>query len=170
MRGRSSSGACLGPPRRAIRSAVRLAVYAFSAFMVAAVAAPGVIPGMQDSFPFSTYPMFSRRRPDVAWMATAKAVRADGSRAPIAARDIASSEPMQTLSTLKRALNGGPEAARALCEAIAGRLDPEGVVGVELRWERHRVIGYFKGQTEPEATRRVFQCSVSRSVAGSSAR
>lgn len=141
---------------------MRFWVYAFSALLVGAVVAPGVVPGARDDFPLSTYPMFSRKRPDTMWAATARGVTRDGRRTQIAAADIASSEPMQALSTLKRALNGGPRAARALCREIAARVarDPE-LVAVELRWERYPVIDYFLGETEPRAVRRVARCGVS---------
>jgi len=96
-------------------------------------------------------------------MATARAVRSDGSESQIAAEDIASSEPMQALSTLERALRGGRGAADALCRTIAGRVaeDP-GVEFVELRWERFAVLGFFRGEREPLASRRVARCAVDR--------
>lgn len=142
---------------------MRWLVYAFSALLVGAVVAPGVIPGARDDFPLSTYPMFSRQRPDTMWAATARGVKADGKRTQIAAEDIASSEPMQALSTLKRAMNGGPRAANELCETIAARVrrDPD-LVAVELRWERYPVVEYFLGETEPRAVKRVAQCRIDR--------
>ena len=61
-------------------------------------------------------------------------------------------------------MNGGPEPARQLCRAIALRVadDPD-LVAVELRWERYPVIGYFRGETGPQAVRRVAQCPVAPS-------
>jgi hypothetical protein len=157
FRGAQARLASAGPSR--FFDGVRGPAYAFSALVLAAVLGPGVVPGASDSFPLSTYPMFSYERPETAWMATARAVHADGRRAQVAAADIASSEPMQALVTLKRALDGGKGAARELCRQIAGRVgrDPE-VEAVELGWEQYPVVGYFLGETEPRAVRRVIRC------------
>lgn len=145
---------------------MRVLVYAFSFALVGAVVAPGLVPGVSDSFPLSTYPMFSRARPETMWAATARAVTADGDEVVVATSDIATSEPMQAVATLKRALDGGPAAARALCRDIAGRVaDEPGVVAVELRWEQYPVLGYFRGETEPRAVRRVARCAVASPAA-----
>ncbi len=131
-----------------------------SVVCLGAVIAPAVIPGAPDSFPLSTYPMFSSRRPAKSWIATAIARRADGTRVALETSDIASSEPMQAVATLRRAL-AVPSRAAELCRTIASRVaGREGLREVELRWEQYPTVEYFRGETDPLAVRVVTRCPI----------
>ncbi|MGF1510772.1 MAG: hypothetical protein ACFB9M_14870 [Myxococcota bacterium] len=139
--------------------AVRLAVYLGGAALMLAVWSP-VWPGTPDSFPLSSYPMFSRRRPDFAWMATAKGRTRAGLEVTIPTRFLARGEPMQAVATLRRALAGGRDAARALCHQIAARAEGSDLVSVELRYEKFAIMDYFRGSPEPLDVRTAARCRV----------
>ena len=87
---------------------------------------PAWLPPDQDSFPLSTYPMFSQARPRSASVTSALAVGSDGSERAVPPSFVANAETMQALQTLRNAVSGGPEQARALCAAIARRLSESG--------------------------------------------
>mgnify|MGYP000860894298 CR=1 FL=1 len=78
----------------------------------------------EDSFPLSTFPMFSHERPRRMTVMHAVGVDAAGERTPLSPRvSAATSEPLQSLRTLELAVQAGRGAA--LCAAIAARVAAE---------------------------------------------
>ena len=73
-----------------------------------------------DGFPLSTYPMFAWRRPTQLTMSYPLGVTADGGRRTLSPALVGSSEVLQALAIVERAVRRGGEAGR-LCEAIARR-------------------------------------------------
>jgi hypothetical protein len=146
----------------------RLHAYLVSALLLGAVGAPALRAPDDDSFPLSTYPMFSHRRGRVNDVTRAIAVAADATEVPVAPRYVANAETMQAFYTLARAVAAGPEAADALCLHIAQQLPAVGepglarVVRVELVTESVDTIDYLAGRAQPSARRVHARCAVQR--------
>ena len=96
--------------------------YLVSAVLLGLVLCPLARDLGDDGFPLSTYPMFARARERVGEVRSAIAVDASVAEVPVPPRYVASSEAMQVVATLRRAITDGPEASRALCKAIAERI------------------------------------------------
>ncbi|MEO1481380.1 MAG: hypothetical protein AAFU77_04690 [Myxococcota bacterium] len=106
--------------------------YAIPGVLLVAVFAP-VIGNLGDSYPLSTYPMFSRYREPVGWVVRALRVAPDGTATPVVPAIVAEGEPMQAIVTLKRTFRNGRKASLALCREILERLDEDDALAVELR-------------------------------------
>lgn len=123
-------------------------------------------PPSQDSFPFSSYPMFAHGRKN-AETAVDRAVAhlPDGSVAMLPPRALGTDEVLQAATTLGTAVRRGKRASARLCAQIAARVarDPAfaGATAVELLSERYDAIAYFAGDTAPldKPTRRA-HCKV----------
>jgi hypothetical protein len=113
-----------------------------TAAVVGALVAPVVLD--RDSFPLSTYPMYSRTRGDTLTLATAQAVDAAGEISRLTLDVIGDSDdPLIVAGELRDAIGDGRSAQR--CEEIAARavdwsgLAP-GTLGIEVVTERHDVV------------------------------
>jgi len=131
-----------------------------SGVLLAAVWSPVLEPPSADSFPISSYPMFSRKRPAVAAVAHAIGVRADGTREVLAPSDVGSSEVLQAKVIIQRTVQRGRRAARKLCREIAGRVHDR-YERVEIRTDKYRVLPYFDGDRSPIRTRMHARCRTS---------
>jgi len=103
----------------------RLHAYGLSLVVLAAVLSPLRLDPQdprQDSFPLSTYPMFSYDRGRVASVTVALALGPDGYEVAIPPGFIATSETMQAMKTLAKSVRQGGARARELCTAIAQRV------------------------------------------------
>jgi hypothetical protein len=145
----------------------RLRAYLISAALLAAMLEPAFRPDPErDSYPFSTYPMFTHRRGRTNSVSAAIAVRADGSEARVPPSYVANAETMQAFYTIARAVNHGGEEARVLCESIAQRLRAETsgelahAVRVELISESVDAIDYLAGRQKPFDRRVHARCPV----------
>ena len=97
--------------------------YLFSMTLLALVAAPLFKPVYADSFPFSTYPMFSYARVnDQLDLTRAVGVDKKGGEWALHPRLVASEEVVMTAEVLAQTTARGPEASAALCRATAERL------------------------------------------------
>jgi hypothetical protein len=118
-----------------------------------------------DSFPLSTYPMFSQgRREPTAVVERAVGVTEGGARRPIPPRLVGSDEVLQARAIVARTAARGAGAARALCKDIAARLPAtEGfadVAWVELRTDTFDAVAFFAGREEPSASKVHARCKV----------
>ena len=117
--------------------------------VVAAMVAPVVVD--RDSFPLSTYPMYSRDRPRDVALVTAVGIDADGGRQRLSLAAIGDSDdPLIVAGELRAAIADGRADAR--CDDIAGRVaarpagaGPE-IVAVEVVTERHDVVDRTAGE------------------------
>jgi hypothetical protein len=130
-----------------------------------AVVSPALRPSPRDSFPLSTYPMFSRGRPDTDLsLVQALGVRPDGARFPLPPRITADTyEVLQSMVVLDRAVREGR--AGGLCEAIAARARAaasEDVAAVEIATSRFDVVRYFEEAPRPLARVVHARCEVER--------
>lgn len=120
----------------------------------------------RDGFPLSTYPMFSSRRPEVAWFARALAMDAEGQTQTLSPSLVVSGEPMLAVATLRRTFGQGPEATEKLCREIAARVakDAAYVAATRVRLDQAElsVLGRFRGETDPRQVRVLAECPVER--------
>ena len=118
-----------------------------TAGVVGALVAPVVFD--RDGFPFSTYPMYSRVRPDVLTFATAQAVDADGTATTLTLGIIGDSDdPLIVAGELRDAIRNGRADQR--CDEIASRAAgwrglPRGAARIEVVTERHDVVAQVEG-------------------------
>lgn len=130
-----------------------------SALTLLAVASPLI--DDEDGFPLSTFPMFSKARPEE--LTLAHVVLVDGDRRePIAPGLVFSSEVLQTKVAIARAVRGGPKAALELCQKVAARLRAGGRArgAVEVRTDRFHVLTYVDGDETPMKTHLHARCDV----------
>src|SRR5262245_53621142 len=88
-----------------IPSVTRPFAYAVSAAALAAMLYPALLDPQdprQDSFPLSTYPMFSYRKPRTATVTSALAIDPTGAEQPVPPDLVATSETMQAFRTLRK--------------------------------------------------------------------
>lgn len=128
--------------------------YGFAAALIVAVLLPVAGDPRGDSFPFSTYPMFSGRQSAEATVPHAVLVGEGGERSPLPPEAVANDEVVQAFETLRQAIRQGPQATAALCARVAdwqaGR--SEGPVRVEIVSDTYDAIAYFEGDRQPVAT------------------
>ncbi len=121
--------------------------YGFAALMVVLVAAPVIKSPADDGFPLSTYPMFSRARPQETTVSSAAGYDAAGNRLTLSPTVVGGTrEVIQAAGTVVQAIGTG--STEALChEVLANAADQ--VVAVEIVTETYDVIAYFDGSEEP---------------------
>lgn len=111
-------------------------------------------PASDDSFPFSSYPMFAHAR-DNAETVVDRAVAhlEDGRVVPLPPRALGTDEVLQAAATLRQAIRRGRRGNARLCAAIAARIagDPDyaDATEVEILSERYDALAYFAGDTAP---------------------
>ena len=129
---------------RRVRWAITIAV-------VAVLLAPVLLD--RDGFPLSTYPMYSRARPDQVDLVTAQGVDADGTVLTLSLAAIGSSDdPLIVAGELRAAIRDGRADER--CREIAARAagSDTTIVAVEVVTERHDVVDHVEG--DPSLVRR----------------
>ncbi len=122
--------------------------------LLALVAVVGVFPVVadRDSFPLSTYPMFSTRRTTTEPVTTAVGVDADGTIVRLSPTLIAGTDEVVSASvTVSRAIGSGRSSA--LCADIARRLVGSGreLSFVEVVTETFDSVRWFEGDHRPVA-------------------
>lgn len=117
---------------------------------------------VRDSFPYSTYPMFTsnRERVDLMVMLYSKnsADLLEGQRVPPAW--IAGQEVMLAMATIKRATWGGPAGMRRLCADVRAQANKAGQEQIALAFvvESMNVKAYIDKQERPNPKRLHFLC------------
>ncbi|WP_437625298.1 hypothetical protein [Sorangium sp. So ce1151] len=165
--GAVSAGAGGGPGQGAgARWADRRAyAYGVTAGLLLLMLAPLFRRPPVDSFPLSTYPMFSWGRHD-ARTAVERAVGVDsrGGRRPIPPRLVGSEEVLQAKATLAQSIRQGARATRALCRGIAARVAEQSgqadLVSVEIRTDTFDAVAFFEGQEAPIDSKLHATCKV----------
>lgn len=123
-------------------------------------------PASQDSFPFSSFPMFAHERKDaITHVDRAVAHLEGGAVVMLPPRALGTDEVLQAAATLRHAIRRGKRGSARLCAAIAARVaaDPAfpGAKEVELLTERYDAIAYFAGDQAPlDAPIRRARCKV----------
>lgn len=107
----------------------------------------------RDSYPLSTYPMFSYRRDRVAVIDTAVGFETDGRRVRLTPTIIAGgSEVIHAAVAVSTAIEQGD--ADALCHEIAARATARrpALVRIQIVSETHDVVTYFAGDPTPRSS------------------
>jgi hypothetical protein len=139
--------------------------YGVTAGLVLLMLAPLFRRPPADSFPLSTYPMFSWGRHD-ARTAVERAIGVDsrGERRPIPPRLVGSEEVLQAKATLAQSIRQGARAARALCRGVAARVAEDDryadVVKVEIRTDTFDAVAFFDGHETPVDSKLHATCKV----------
>jgi hypothetical protein len=143
----------------------RLVAYVFGLGLVVAVAAPGLGDPRQDSFPLSTYPMFSTKR-DKPVLYFVEGVGRDGQLQRLPPEMVANDEVMQAAAAARRAVEGGRSSMKRLCVNVARRVAEsaqyQSVSRIQLIGARFDPVGYFVHGPEPEERVLHFRCAVRR--------
>ena len=120
---------------------------ALGAAIVVLAAAPVVGSPADDSFPLSTYPMFSLARPQETTVSSAAGFDAAGTRLRLSPRVVGGTgEVIQAAGTVGQAIGAGT--TDDLCREVLAEA-PDNVVVVEIVTETYDVIAYFDGDEEP---------------------
>jgi hypothetical protein len=129
------------------------------------VASPILRAADQDSYPFSTYPMFARkiRQPRLT---VAEGLDEAGGRQRLPPEIVASIEPMQAMRTLRLTAEQGLPALRQLCARIAERVTRDERFGrvtrVRIVRARFDPLTYFEGDPTPKELESLVTCRVRR--------
>lgn len=121
------------------------------AALVIAIVVIGVVPIAldRDSYPVSSYPMFSVRRPALSSVGTAVAV-GEGVMALSPEQIAATDEVIQAAAIVRGAIDRGE--ADALCRDIAERVaghGPEGGDAIEVVTESYDAVAWYDGDRRP---------------------
>jgi hypothetical protein len=126
-------------------------VYGIAFVVLALVLSPLVRD--HDSFPLSTYPMFSERLSRMSYLPTAVGVTASGDYRRLSPELISGGyEPIHAFSTVDSSIARGDTAV--LCEEIRARVNDHGaadIVAIEVVTETHDSIDWFTGDKQPLA-------------------
>jgi hypothetical protein len=116
-----------------------------------------------DSFPLSTFPMFTEPRERMT-LETLRGTTAAGERLRIPPEMLGTSEVLQAHRLLANAAARGRKACERLCEAVATRLRDEGrfsnVETLELRRDSFAPVAYFTEKAAPLESRILARCDV----------
>lgn len=138
--------------------------YGLGAVLIVALLVPLAGDPRADSFPFSTYPMFSGRQSPEATIPHAVVIDSDGERSVLPPVAVANDEVIQAFETLRQAVRQGPDATARLCARAAdwyagGR---EGPARVEIVSDTFDAVAYFEGDKQPLSTHVHASCEVPR--------
>jgi hypothetical protein len=147
---------------------VRLAAYAGLLAVLVAMVGPPLRDPPRDSYPLSTYPMFSSDRGRVSLVATAVGIEADGTVRRLNPHLIAGSdEVMLSVQTATNAVRAGTDRSEQLCEQVAQRVAGSAshteVDRIVVRVEEHDAVSYFAdGDRTPVRVDERASCEVPR--------
>lgn len=132
----------------------RLWAYGFSATVIIAVLSPVLGDPRGDSFPLSTYPMFSGRQSSVVDITHVVGFTTKGERVTLAPEALGTDEVVQAFETSRQAAAAGAEESRALCEEAAewGSDHRREAVSYALVTDRFDAVKYFDGEEAPSST------------------
>ena len=141
-----------------------------SVVVTALVVWPAFIDPDDDSFPLSTYPMFSRGKPNSDLVVTqVLGVFPDGTRKPLPPKlSTGNQEVIQTLSMIAAEAYGGPARARRLCRDAAARVAQSNhprwseTTSIEIVRSRFDAVAYFEEGPAPRQRRTLRRCEVER--------
>jgi len=140
--------------------------YLFSVVLVVAIFYPLQTQPLRDSFPLSTYPMFTTKRPAYADIDHVVGVAGDDRSEVIRPGLVASSEVLQTKMVITEALRQGRRGAKQLCEQVSRRVADDADLGwvqhIEVRSDRYMVLGYFGSARKPVRSNLRARCEVDR--------
>ena len=144
----------------------RVQAYIVTVVIVIAVMLPVFGDPRNDSFPFSTYPMFSGLKDSTASIDHVVGVAGDGSRTVLPPESVANDEVLQARATIRQAVRQGPDAAERLCQQAAVWVYEsrwEKIETVEVLTDRFDTLAYFNGDKSPMSSVLHARCVVEES-------
>jgi hypothetical protein len=138
----------------------RLWAYSFSIAVVIAVLSPVLGDPRADSFPLSTYPMFSGRQSRIVDITHVVGFTPSGERAILAPEALGTDEVVQAFETSRQAAAAGQHESQALCEEAAdwGAKHRSEAISYALVTDRFDALAYFEGNETPASTTIHSQC------------
>ena len=135
--------------------------YGVTVVITAAVLLPLLGSPDGDSFPLSTYPMFSGLKSADASIPHVIGLTADGERVVLPPEAVANDEVIQAFETVRQAVRQGPSSTAALCSETAAWTAEhrEDVVQVAVVTDVYDAAAYFDGDREPRHTTVHAECS-----------
>jgi hypothetical protein len=125
--------------------------YVVSVAALALVFSPVLRPSQRDSYPLSTYPMFSYDRGRESALPTAVGVTPEGQEQRLSPELISGGyEPVRAFATVEASIQNGDTAE--LCREIAERAAKNrsaDIIAIEVVTEVHDVVAWFEGDKEP---------------------
>jgi hypothetical protein len=155
-----------GRTPRSVRG--RVAAYVGAVAVLAAMLGPPLRSPPRDSYPLSTYPMFSSDRGRISSVATVVALDRGGAVHRLDPHLVSGAdEVMLAVQTAANAVRRGPEASLALCQDVADRVSGAGgglgdVTEVVVRVERHDAVAHFTSDPTPLSVVDHADCPVPR--------
>jgi hypothetical protein len=127
---------------------------------------PAFLDPRQDSFPLSTFPMFSRPKPDAGLVLTqVLAVLPDGSRQPLPPKlATGNEEVIQTLRMIRDQVYSGKKRAAVFCEDVAARVRESSnepwskAVAIEVARSHFDTVEYFETGPKPITRKVLVRC------------
>lgn len=144
----------------------RLAAGLLTAAVVLVLASPALLPDRRDSFPLSTFPMFSSLIEPIVDIDYAIGLDEGGNDITLDPETIAGTDEIIIAgSVVSQAVRGGETALAPLCSAIATRVSSgsreSSIVGIEIRTDRLDAVAYFAGDELPIERVAHWVCDVS---------
>lgn len=135
--------------------------------VVIAIIGPALRSPPRDSYPLSTYPMFSHDRGRMSDIATVVGVADDGTTIRLTPSLIGGNdEVMLAVQTVSNAVRAGGDRPLELCEQVAGRVvasGPDDAEYIRVAVERYDAIDYLAhGEQEPRSVDIAAECEVDR--------
>ena len=146
----------------------RVLPYVAGAAVVVAMLGPPLRGIDRDSYPLSTYPMFSHDRGRTSRVATVVGYDEAGSLHRLSPHLVGGSdEVMLAVETAGKAVARGPEATEELCEQVAARVatdrDLDDLTTVAVIVEEHDAVAWFaERDREPRSVDERATCEVRR--------
>lgn len=131
---------------------------------------PALLDPSEDSFPLSTYPMFSHARTDPSLVLTqALAVMPDETRKPLPPKlSSGNEEVIQSMRIIADNTHGGSKRAEQFCRDIASRVRATNrspwseTVAIELARTHFDTVAYFEEAPVPLDRRILHRCPIAR--------
>lgn len=141
---------------------------AVSLVITALVLSPAFGDPKEDSFPLSTYPMFSHGRPNPDLVLTqALAVFPNGDRKPLPPKlATGNEEVIQAMRMILDETYGGQERAKSFCRDVVDRINRSSsprwkdAIAVEIARSHFDTVAYFEKAPEPLSRRTLQRCPV----------
>lgn len=134
--------------------------------LVALVVWPVLRRPLRDSFPHSTYPMFSENREPQADIELAVGRDADGADVTLSPELIAgTAEVIVAGSLVRRSVRRGGDSLTSLCASIVERVARDGrdeIVEIVIRTDRLDAVAWFTGNRDPVGRTVHTSCAVPR--------
>jgi len=159
----------LGPSARAVRHQLWFGA-SVSLVILALVLSPAFRDPNQDSFPLSTYPMFSHPKPNPDLVLTqVLAVFPNGDRKPLPPKlATGNEEVIQAMRMILSETYGGDKRATRFCHDVAYRIERastspwKDAVAVELARSHFDSVAYFEKAPTPVNRRMLQRCAIER--------